>query len=63
MGREVIESAKAVVVKKSQTALQSQDATVCEKLFELEKQQESLQTQISDVSTKLDLILSALKNH
>ena len=59
----MIESAKAVVVKKSQTALLSQDATVSEKLLELEKQQESLQTQISDVSTKLDLILSALKNH
>lgn len=60
MGKEVIESAKAVVVKKAQDAIDDGELKVSEKLTNLEEKQDSLQKQMSELSTKLDMVLTAL---
>ena len=60
MGKEVIESAKAVVVKKAQDAIDDGELKVSEKLTNLEEKQDSLQKQMSELSTKLDMVLAAL---
>ena len=62
MGKEVIESAKAVVVKKAQDAIDEGELKVSEKLTNLEEKQDSLQKQMSELSTKLDMVLTALNS-
>ena len=61
MGKEVIESAKAVVVKKAQNLQAVSDATdVGERMKKLEENQEAIQGQIEEISSKIDLILQSL---
>ena len=62
MGKEVMESAKAVGVKKAQDAIDEGELKVSEKLTNLEKKQDSLQKQMSELSTKLDMVLTALNS-
>ena len=62
MGKEVIESAKAIVVKKAQDAIDEGELKVSEKLTNLEEKQDSLQKQMSELSTKLDMVLTALNS-
>ena len=61
MGKEVIESAKAVVVKKAQSSQAMSEATdVGERMKKLEENQEAIQGQIEEISSKIDLILQSL---
>ena len=61
MGKEVIESAKAVVVKKAQSSQAMSEATdVGERMKNLEENQEAIQGQIEEISSKIDLILQSL---
>ena len=61
MGKEVIESAKAVVVKKAQSSQARTEATdVGERMKKLEESQEVIQGQIEEISSKIDLILQSL---
>merc|ERR1719348_4281 len=59
MGKEVIESAKAVVVKKAQAAL-NVETNLTQKISKLEEKQDQIQEQMNDLSSKLDLILLAI---
>ena len=61
MGKEVIESAKAVVVKKAQSSQARSEATdVGERMKKLEENQDAIQGQIEEISSKIDLILQSL---
>ena len=61
MGKEVIESAKAIVVKKAQSSQAMADSTdVGERMKKLEENQEAMQGQIEEISSKIDLILQSL---
>ena len=61
MGKEVIESAKAIVVKKAQSSQAMADSTdVGERMKKLEENQEAIQGQIDEISSKIDLILQSL---
>ena len=61
MGKEVIESAKAIVVKKAQSSQAMTEACdVGERMKKLEENQEAMQGQIEDISSKIDLILQSL---
>ena len=61
MGREVIDSAKAVVVKKAQKSIrQDEGADVVERMKKLEDHQETIQGQIEEISNKIDLLLHAI---
>ena len=61
MGKEVIESAKAIVVKKAQSSQATTEASdVGERMKKLEENQEAIQGQIEDISSKIDLILQSL---
>ena len=61
MGREVIESAKAVVIKKAQSALDGREPGIAERLSGLEAAQATLQDQMKELAAKLDLVLLALE--
>ena len=61
MGKEVIESAKAVVIKKSQEALNGREVVIAEKMSRLEEKQCTLQNQMTELTSKLDLVLLALE--
>ena len=61
MGREVIDSAKAVVVKKAQKSVnQNEAADIVERMKRLEDNQEAVQGQIDEISSKIDLLLLAI---
>ena len=61
MGKEVIDSAKAVVVKKAQQSVtENESADVVERMKKLENNQEVIQGQIDEISSKIDLILRAI---
>ena len=61
MGKEVIESAKAIVVKKAQSSQATTETSdVGERMKKLEENQEAMQGQIEDISSKIDLILQSL---
>ena len=61
MGKEVIESAKAIVVKKAQSSQATTETSdVGERMKKLEENQEAIQGQIEDISSKIDLILQSL---
>lgn len=61
MGKEVIDSAKAVVVKKAQSLVTENEATnVLNRMKKLEDNQEAIQGQIEEISSKIDLILNAI---
>eukprot|EP00092_Neocalanus_flemingeri_P024278 GFUD01026328.1.p1 GENE.GFUD01026328.1~~GFUD01026328.1.p1 ORF type:complete len:1070 (+),score=218.12 GFUD01026328.1:113-3322(+) len=62
MGQEIIESAKAIVVKKNQEALAEDNSEIAERIRNMEKNQEMIQNQILDIGTKMEMILMALKN-
>ena len=63
MGKEVIESAKAVVIKKTQAALNGigREPEIAEKMARLEEAQCTLQNQMTELAAKLDLVLLALE--
>lgn len=61
MGKEVIESAKAVVIKKTQAALNGREPEIAEKMARLEEAQCTLQDQMTELAAKLDLVLLALE--
>ena len=62
MGKEVIEAAKAVVIKKSQSSVVQDDENLNGRLRKLEEKQDSLQVQLTDLSAKLDTILNVIQN-
>ena len=59
MGKEVIESAKAIVIKKSQNEL-NEDLNIQHQVTKLEEKQDQMQAQLDQMSNKLDMILMAL---
>ena len=61
MGKEVIEAAKAVVIKKSQNAVVKNEENLDGRLRKLEQNQNSLQNQLNDLSAKLDTILNVIQ--
>ena len=62
MGKEVIEAAKAVVIKKSQSAVVQDEENINGRLRKLEEKQDSLQVQLTDLSAKLDTILNVIQS-
>ena len=60
MGQEIIESAKSVVVKKVQDAISKDESEMAEKMRNMEENQKRMQNQITEISSKLDLIISAI---
>jgi len=61
MGQEVIDSAKAIVVKKNQAALNEDNSEIAQRIRNMEKNQEMIQNQILDMGAKMEMILMALK--
>ena len=59
MGKEVIESAKSIVIKKSRNELH-EDLNIQQKVTKLEEKQDQMQAQLDQMSSKLDIILMAL---
>ena len=63
MGKEVIESAKSVVVKKAQKEIDDTEVTVSDKILKLEEKQDQIQDQIVTLSAKLDKIMLMLSKN
>ena len=63
MGKEVIESAKSVVVKKAQKEITDTEVTVNDKISKLEEKQDQIQDQILNLSAKLDKIVFMLSKN
>ena len=61
MGQEIIDSAKAILVKKNQAALSEDNSEIAERIRNMEKNQEIIQNQILDMGAKMEMILMTLK--
>ena len=61
MGQEIIDSAKAIVVKKNQDAISQDNSEIAERIRNMEQNQELIQNQIAEIGSKMEMILLALK--